>query len=87
MFIGCQEELNTPMPVPKRRVQLVVLYGRRRIGKTELLRQFCKGNRMLLYRPRDRRCRAACCIQRCTSCLRHGGRPPARSSLPQRHPL
>ena len=44
MFIGREQELeflnNKYKSVGG---QLVVLYGRRRVGKTETLRQFCKG--------------------------------------------
>ena len=33
--------------------QLVVLYGRRRIGKTETLREFCKGKQHIFYSCRE----------------------------------
>lgn len=43
MFIGREEELNfLEDRYNSADGQLVVLYGRRRVGKTELLRQFCK---------------------------------------------
>lgn len=43
MFIGRGEELQFLENKYKAKAgQLVVLYGRRRIGKTETLRQFCK---------------------------------------------
>lgn len=38
-----QEQYNTPQG------RLVVLYGRRRIGKTELLREFCKNKEHVFY--------------------------------------
>jgi hypothetical protein len=44
MFIGRQAELdflNTKFVADGG--QLIVLYGRRRVGKTETLREFCKG--------------------------------------------
>ena len=44
MFVGRKTELkflqdkyNSP------KAQLVILYGRRRVGKTETLREFCRG--------------------------------------------
>ena len=50
MFIGREKELNffndkynTP------RGQLIVLYGRRRVGKTETLREFCKDKPHIFY--------------------------------------
>ena len=44
MFIGRKEELNfLEERYSKDGGQLVVLYGRRRVGKTETLREFCKG--------------------------------------------
>ena len=50
MFIGRQEELkfledryHTDMG------QLIVLYGRRRVGKTETLRKFCEGKAHVFY--------------------------------------
>ena len=33
--------------------QLVVLYGRRRVGKTETLREFCKGKPHVFYSSRE----------------------------------
>ena len=54
MFIGRKQELqfledkyNTPGG------QLVVLYGRRRVGKTETLREFCKGKPHIFYSCRE----------------------------------
>lgn len=44
MFIGRETELQfLEDKYHQRDGQLVVLYGRRRVGKTETLRQFCKG--------------------------------------------
>ena len=43
MFIGRKEELNfLEDRYNSADGQLIVLYGRRRVGKTELLRQFCE---------------------------------------------
>ena len=44
MFIGREAELAfLKDKYEEERGQLVVLYGRRRVGKTETLREFCKG--------------------------------------------
>lgn len=44
MFIGREAELDfLNDKYEAEGGQLVVLYGRRRIGKTETLREFCKG--------------------------------------------
>lgn len=44
MFIGRQQELKFfEEKYTQNGGQLVVLYGRRRVGKTETLRQFYKG--------------------------------------------
>ena len=44
MFIGRQAELKFLNDKYKEsNGQLIVLYGRRRVGKTETLREFCKG--------------------------------------------
>lgn len=43
MFIGREAELKFLQErYDKKKAQLVVLYGRRRVGKTETLREFCK---------------------------------------------
>lgn len=50
MFIGRKQELN--FLEDKYRAaggQLVVLYGRRRVGKTELLRNFCRDKNHIFY--------------------------------------
>jgi len=50
MFIGREKELQflqERYDSPKS--ELIVLYGRRRIGKTELLRQFIKGKQAVFY--------------------------------------
>lgn len=50
MFIGRDDELmilEQKYQSPKS--ELVVLFGRRRIGKTETLRQFCKGKEHIFY--------------------------------------
>ena len=44
MFIGRETELKfLNDKYNTENGQLVVLYGRRRVGKTETLREFCKG--------------------------------------------
>lgn len=50
MFIGREAELNFLQDkYDENRGQLVVLYGRRRVGKTETLREFCKGKPHIFY--------------------------------------
>ena len=50
MFIGREAELRfLEDKYGERRGQLVVLYGRRRVGKTETLREFCKGKPHVFY--------------------------------------
>ena len=50
MFIGREAELSFLQDkYDERRGQLVVLYGRRRVGKTETLREFCKGKPHIFY--------------------------------------
>ena len=44
MFIGRETELKfLNDKYEEKGGQLIVLYGRRRVGKTETLREFCKG--------------------------------------------
>ena len=44
MFIGREAELKfLNDKYAEKQGQLIVLYGRRRVGKTETLREFCKG--------------------------------------------
>lgn len=50
MFIGREAELKfLNDKYEENRGQLVVLYGRRRVGKTETLREFCKGKPHVFY--------------------------------------
>ena len=43
MFIGRERELQFLQDkYNEKKGQLIVLYGRRRVGKTETLREFCK---------------------------------------------
>lgn len=50
MFIGRKAELKFLQDkYEERGGQLVVLYGRRRVGKTETLREFCKGKPHIFY--------------------------------------
>ena len=48
MFIGRENELNElNMLYEQDRFHLFVLYGRRRVGKTTLLNEFCKNKDVL----------------------------------------
>lgn len=50
MFVGRKTELAFLQDkYDEKRGQLVVLYGRRRVGKTETLREFCKGKPHIFY--------------------------------------
>ena len=50
MFIGREAELKFLNDKYKEeKGQLIVLYGRRRVGKTETLREFCKGKPHVFY--------------------------------------
>lgn len=49
-FIGREKELNELNELyEQNRFQLFVLYGRRRVGKTTLLNEFCKGKDAVFY--------------------------------------
>ena len=49
-FIGREDELKALENAwQKNNFQMAVVYGRRRIGKTTLLRQFSKGKRCVYY--------------------------------------
>ena len=50
MFIGREAELRfLEDKYKEQKGQLIVLYGRRRVGKTETLREFCKGKPHVFY--------------------------------------
>ena len=50
MFIGRESELEALNQMYMQdRFQLFVLYGRRRVGKTTLLNEFCKGKDSILF--------------------------------------
>lgn len=50
MFVGRETELQFLNDKYKeKKGQLIVLYGRRRVGKTETLREFCKGKRHIFF--------------------------------------
>ena len=54
MFYGREEELAfLGSKFNNQKGQLIVLYGKRRIGKTELLRQFCKDKAHIFYVCRE----------------------------------
>ncbi|MBQ2158944.1 MAG: ATP-binding protein, partial [Oscillospiraceae bacterium] len=49
-FIGRKEELTAlEKAYQKEGFQMAVVYGRRRVGKTTLLREFCKNKRCVYY--------------------------------------
>ena len=50
MFIGREAELAfLQSKYEEKKGQLIVLYGRRRVGKTETLKEFCKGKPHVFY--------------------------------------
>ena len=50
MFIGRESELSfLESRFQTQTAQLIVLYGRRRVGKTETLRKFCEGKEHIFY--------------------------------------
>lgn len=50
MFIGREKELKfLQEKYEDKKAQLIVLYGRRRIGKTETLKEFCKDKPHFFY--------------------------------------
>lgn len=50
MFIGREYELNfLNERYASNQAELIVLYGRRRVGKTELLTEFCKGKKHIFF--------------------------------------
>ena len=50
MFIGRQQELNfLETKYKSNKAEFIVLYGRRRIGKTETLKEFCKNKKNVFY--------------------------------------
>ena len=54
MFIGRKQELQfLENKYNTKGGQLVVLYGRRRVGKTETLRELCKGKPHIFYSCRE----------------------------------
>jgi len=58
MFVNRKKELRVLTErLRSRRAELIILYGRRRVGKTELIRSFLKGKRHIYYMA-DRRTEA-----------------------------
>ena len=54
MFVGRKQELQfLEDKYNSKGGQLIVLYGRRRVGKTETLREFCKGKKHIFYSCRE----------------------------------
>lgn len=58
MFIGREAELKfLNDKYEENGGQLIVLYGRRRVGKTETLREFCKGKPHVFFSVRRQQTR------------------------------
>lgn len=52
MFYCCEEELRTMnRRYDKGRFECIVIYGRRRVGKTALINEFCKGKPTVFFCP------------------------------------
>ena len=50
MFVGREHELDVMRRLYDRRgFEMIVLYGRRRIGKTSLIEEFVKDKRVLFF--------------------------------------
>lgn len=49
MFIGRQRELSLLQEKYEKKQQLIVIYGRRRIGKSHLIKEFCKNKKALFF--------------------------------------
>ena len=50
MFIGREQELKELNRLYKsKQLEVVIMYGRRRVGKTELINHFCKGKKTILF--------------------------------------
>ena len=53
-FVGRNAELETlEQAYGKDAFQMVVIYGRRRVGKTALIERFCQGKRALTFTARE----------------------------------
>ncbi|RKO66084.1 ATP-binding protein [Desulfofundulus salinus] len=67
VFVNRKTELNwLEEAYRSSRAQLLVLYGRRRVGKTELLRGFCREKRHVFLLPHFSGCRM--CIKAGSHC-------------------
>ena len=56
VFVGRQDELQVLEKLyenSKHSFQMAIVYGRRRIGKTSLISQFCKNKRAILFTARE----------------------------------
>ena len=50
MFFGRNEELKSMNKrYNKNRFECIVIYGRRRVGKTSLIREFCKDKKAIYF--------------------------------------
>lgn len=69
MFIGREQERDTlEVLYEKKGFQMPVIYGRRRIGKTRLIREFCVGKRVVFYTAtQDEENR---CLKDFTACIK-----------------
>lgn len=55
MFLGRKEELSIMEDLYKSaRFEFLVLYGRRRIGKTSLLQEFSRSHKTLMYSAQEK---------------------------------
>ena len=66
MFVGREKELHfLEERYASAGGELIVVYGRRRVGKTETLRKFCEGEApRILFLHRESGWAAACRLQR-----------------------
>lgn len=54
MFVGRQQELNKLNQMyQSNRFEFAVIYGRRRVGKTTLIKEFCKGKKAIYFIARE----------------------------------
>lgn len=50
MFLGRKKELDKLNQMwGRNKFEMAVIYGRRRVGKTTLIKEFCKGKRTIFF--------------------------------------